>query len=89
MSAARKAIAREYAPGEREAEDVRNVCSTDPARARLLTPFSAAIRGRGMICGTNVVTVWGSEPLAPFAFTSGTKSIAESPRIAVVMPMRI
>lgn len=206
MTAARKAVAREYAPGEREAEDVRAVCSTDPARTRQLTPFGAAIRGRGMICGTdghrahlvvseassayyrsdappveqivpwdaprvgeicfrelddarvfpakwdvkldvqphallahvsvergkskgaarpfgfdgvrvgwfkldslrfsfgmqldylldavdfcgtNVVTVWGSEPLAPIAFTCGTKTIADSGRIAVVMPMHI
>jgi hypothetical protein len=79
MSAVRKVAAREYAPGEREAEDVRAVCSTDPTRTRQLTPFGAAVRGRGR----------GSEPLAPVAFTCGTKTIADSARIAVVMPMRI
>lgn len=40
--------------------------------------------------GTGLVQVWGSEPLAPFAFTSTkAKTIAEADRIAVVMPMRI
>jgi hypothetical protein len=40
--------------------------------------------------GTGLVQVWGSEPLAPFAFTS-TKvtTLREADRIAIVMPMRI
>lgn len=52
MTAAKKLV-KQYAPGEREAEDVAQVCSTDTTRERLLKPFGAVVKGRGMICGTD------------------------------------
>lgn len=39
--------------------------------------------------GTGSVHVWGTESLAPLAFTASSKPILEAQRVAVVMPVRL